>query len=406
MYINYHYFYYNFRLFCLNMIEKYLIVCGSASEDTKRDIFRDLFNLNYKNTQKVYQFQKYEIIYYDFCLRTFNENDFIDQCNNIREKIQFILCIQNLNPRPETLENDFGVLTRAFSSTELNEKLNIIFTSSDNLDNVRNSALNYTVIFDPLGITEFQNKCDFVNKKIWLNNTDEINGLKNMLFSKRKNINNNNNNSNNFLKKFNNGIVLVVLVLLLAIGLAVSFTPLPTNNKFDEIGFNKEIENLKEYLIKLGDILKKYADTSNKKFEILTNFITFKLSNNETEDLTVHKLNANSLRTVKEELLKIENDLDQITMHLDKKFDKLKQVGEEFKALSKKLKEVGSFFKSEKFFDDIHSKELIQIGDGLVEYEKYLNNKVDGLLKIKLKTTNFNNFIQYRLDYFFKLFWN
>ena len=353
----------------------YIIVIGSEDEDTKRTIFAELFNLNYERTQGVYQFQDFSIIEKCDSLESELEiHNFRIECDNIRANIKYILCIEKLNPRSQTLDIHFDILRRIFSIEELKKKLNIIFTSFNDLEpeNVRYSALNYTVIFDPLGITEFQNKCDFVNKKIWLNNTDEINGLKNMLFSKRKNINNNNSN-----------ILLVVLVLLLGIGLSVSVISLPTNNEFDEIEFNKEIDNSKEYLIKLGDVLKNNADTLNKKFEILTNIITFESLNNKEKDLTLHKLNANSLRIVKEELLNIENDLDQITMHLDRKFDKLKQVGEKFKALSKKLKEVGSFFKSEKFFDDIHSKELIQIGDGLVEYEKYLNNKVDSLLKIK-----------------------
>ena len=379
------------------MVKKYIIVVGSEDEDTKRTIFAELFNLNYETTQGVYQFQDFSIIEKCDSLESQSEIDnFRVECDNIRANIKYILCIEKLNPRPQTLDIHLEILRGIFSKEELNEKLNIIFTSDNlnNLKSLRANAVDFNGLYDLLGITEFKDISNFINTKMWLNNQNELNRLKEMLLKKKK----------NHFKFF------IIGILVLACGIAVSFTPLPTINEFDEIGFNKEIENSKEYLIKLGDILKKYADTSNKKFEILTNYITFESSNNKEKDLTVHKLNANSLSTIKEELLKIENDhLDQITKYLDKKFDKLKQVGEEFKTLSKKLIEVGSFFKREKFLDEIHSKELIQIGNELVEYENHLNKNVDNLHQLiqnKHKPTSFNDLIQYILNFFSKFFEN
>lgn len=103
---------------------------------------------------------------------SFNLEDFKQECHNDNE-IHAILLIVSLNPRPESLIDDFKVLNRVLSPRGLHEKLFLLFNPSQSnslnkLEKLRKSVSDFDTIFSDLNIYKLNDKEDFVKNRAWL----------------------------------------------------------------------------------------------------------------------------------------------------------------------------------------------------------------------------------------------
>ena len=83
-----------------------------------------------------------------------------------------IICIENLNPRHDTMLNDLVILGRLFEPNELNKLILFIHTFTGepkSLKEVRNGVLELDDFFGMLMINQID-KQKFVDEKIWVFN--------------------------------------------------------------------------------------------------------------------------------------------------------------------------------------------------------------------------------------------
>lgn len=109
--------------------------------------------------------------YKDFSLNklSFNLNDFKSIANKIKGSI---ICLENLNPRADTLIENIKILNNVFGSDRLKKDLILLFTfteeNSKSLDQIRNSVLDYNVLFKFLNIHVNTEKIEFLSTRLWL----------------------------------------------------------------------------------------------------------------------------------------------------------------------------------------------------------------------------------------------
>ena len=99
---------------------------------------------------------------------SFNINEFKANCEKIRSKLSRIYLLQNLNPRPETLDHDMNILSRVFTKKELSDNIQIYFTGlNDNLESFKDEFVKFNCFFDTLGIKNKSEKLNFASKNIF-----------------------------------------------------------------------------------------------------------------------------------------------------------------------------------------------------------------------------------------------
>jgi hypothetical protein len=153
--------------------EIYLIT-GSASEENIRLLLKKKFNLDtYNPSTKEYSLSDdciQIVVNCNLFRHDFSFIDFKNKCNEIKSDLKEIICLENLNPRPETLVDDMNILKKVFASKELKEKMTICFTSSQqkNLSEVQSYAKNFDFLFND--VLMIQNgsleKEEYINKNI------------------------------------------------------------------------------------------------------------------------------------------------------------------------------------------------------------------------------------------------
>jgi hypothetical protein len=165
--------------------KKSILISGSADDQVKKELFKVLFQLDYDNLND-------KEIEYDNRFKIIEQTDLNrlkfkieDLCNRVQNGLKLIICLENLNPRPETLLNDIKILSECFeSSNELKEKIFLIFTFSNRnqlkkLAELRSDILNFNALFQYLNVVSDGEKHVFVDNKVWILDENEI-GLKNM----------------------------------------------------------------------------------------------------------------------------------------------------------------------------------------------------------------------------------
>jgi len=166
--------------------KKSILISGSATDQVKKELYKVLFKLDYddSNEKEIEYDNRFKIIEQtDLNRLKFNKEDL---CNRVQNDLKLIICLENLNPRPETLLNDIKILSECFkSSNELKEKIVFIFTFSNRnqskkLADLRSDILNFNALFHYLNVASDQEKHVFVEKKVWILDENEI-GLKNMI---------------------------------------------------------------------------------------------------------------------------------------------------------------------------------------------------------------------------------
>jgi hypothetical protein len=110
---------------------------------------------------------------------SFDLNEFQTTCEYYKKRLNCIICLENLNPRPETLLNDSEKLNSTFKRKELRDKLIISYNSSSNnmdLKTIRNDSLNFSVLFDNLLIFDQEEKKKYAKNNIFYKNFDDLKG--------------------------------------------------------------------------------------------------------------------------------------------------------------------------------------------------------------------------------------
>lgn len=158
----------------MNVNKPFYIITGSSNNRYIQSLCRYLFNLEYRTETNQYETDLCSIyVNCSLYLPDFNRDEFQQICNYNMHKLEKIICLENLNPGPETLGNDIRILSKIFTPNTLRNRLNLVFTSSDpyiKLAEIRNTALNFVVFYGYLGIQNENgaNKRLFVERNVWL----------------------------------------------------------------------------------------------------------------------------------------------------------------------------------------------------------------------------------------------
>ena len=159
-----------------------ILLTGSAYETTLR-LFKNLLMTEFgtildnfdTKTESVYQIVSTSTLIYKKCSLNrafFDLDSFKSECEHIEPSLSSIVCLENLNPRAETLIEDIKILRRVFSASFLRSHLIILLTlsneNSKSLRQLREGFEHYDVVFKYLEITSAQDRREFVASRVWL----------------------------------------------------------------------------------------------------------------------------------------------------------------------------------------------------------------------------------------------
>ena len=154
-------------------------ILGSQNVDSINKFIKQKdYAINYDQNKDIYKFRKKgrigrickRKIYINCNFHTLNPK--IDNLKKFAKKdIERIYLLENLNPRPETLDNDMTILSGLFAKQKLEHILKIYFTgnSHQSLETIRSEFLKFDSFFDYLGIrNDDAKKREFVKNRIGL----------------------------------------------------------------------------------------------------------------------------------------------------------------------------------------------------------------------------------------------
>ena len=148
------------------------LVVGSTTEDNLQHFFKLKFAIDYDKTQDLFTYDPLGTIWVyvncNFHRMSFNFDEFLSMCEKYRSKICRIYLLENLNPRPETLENDINILSRVFTQNELRDYIKIYFTGqNENLDAIKTDFEKFNSFFNYLGIDDEFRKKNFARDNLF-----------------------------------------------------------------------------------------------------------------------------------------------------------------------------------------------------------------------------------------------
>ena len=164
----------------------YILLTGSASSEYVRTFLGDKYQISYEPTTNEYKLNSSTqlIVKCDLNKAAFDLKSFELKYNEIKDGLKQIVCIENLNPRPETLEADLNVLSKVINSKELRNYLFIVFKSStkpdSDLSEIRSSSANFNVLFNALGLKSQAAINKYIGKQIWTEATFRADRFKGM----------------------------------------------------------------------------------------------------------------------------------------------------------------------------------------------------------------------------------
>ena len=226
---------------------QYILLTGSASSEYVKTFLNDKYKITYEPTTIEYKLNSSTklIVSCDLNKAAFDLKSFELKYNEIKSGLKQIVCIENLNPRPETLDADLNVLSKVFSSLELRNYLNIVFKSSSqrdlDLSEIRKSSASFNVLFNALGL-KYKTEIDkYIAKQIWTEATFKADRFKGM-----------------------HGFFKILIVALISYGCIFGLLPhLGEMDKFQFLNVYGRVDNLTfEYFYA------KEKSTSRKKIEI------------------------------------------------------------------------------------------------------------------------------------------
>ena len=151
----------------------YILLTGSASSDYVRTFLNEKYKISYEPASNEYKLNSSTrlIVSCELNRAAFDSKSFELKYNEIKAGLKQIVCIENLNPRPETLEADLNVLGKVVSPQELKKYLHIVFKSSSqndlDLSEIRKSSENFHVLFAALGLKSKADIDKYIRKRIW-----------------------------------------------------------------------------------------------------------------------------------------------------------------------------------------------------------------------------------------------
>ena len=163
---------------------KEVLVTGSADEDVTRFLFRRIFESDdYARVQSEEPLIKNGHKITESCdlnRMAFDVNTFKPVCDDMKKNLCAIFCIENFNPRPETLLNDINILLSVFTAEELYNNLYFLCTFSSTVNDMnvfRNDFSQYDNILDYLNIPA-RERLAFAHGRVWVLHEKYIDDIK------------------------------------------------------------------------------------------------------------------------------------------------------------------------------------------------------------------------------------
>ena len=149
-----------------------ILITGSSTEYKLTEFMKKRFDIDYNPSNHEYYIFKNLVkvlICADLNRSKFDSAKFKKTCADIEGSLLEVVLIENLNPRPETLENDLSKTSRVFLASQLKRYLFIHFTSSGEekqIEDIKRDVKNFNVLFDAIGIRSDSDKQKFVDDQI------------------------------------------------------------------------------------------------------------------------------------------------------------------------------------------------------------------------------------------------
>lgn len=153
-----------------------ILITGSSTEYKLTEFLKKRFHIDYNPSNHEYYICKNLVkvlICTDLNRSKFDSAKFKKTCAEIEGSLLEVVLIENLNPRPETLENDLSKISRVFLASQLNRYLFIHFTASGEekqIEDIKRDVKNFNVLFDAIGIRSDSDKQKFVDDQIGILN--------------------------------------------------------------------------------------------------------------------------------------------------------------------------------------------------------------------------------------------
>lgn len=146
------------------MSSKKIILAGSIDESSVKNL------IEICNQEGSFEFEGN----CDFNRFNFNLDKFKYICN---KGFHYIFCLESLNPRPVTLNEDIKILSNLFPKNVLIERLIILFVQKGeydkSLNEIRETIIDqFDVLYRYIGITDYNERVEFAKKNIWLLKSD------------------------------------------------------------------------------------------------------------------------------------------------------------------------------------------------------------------------------------------
>jgi hypothetical protein len=138
--------------------KKYILVVsnvGQANEQRLKFLLEEVYRIQgkgYQRNEDEYESEKY---FFKIYLNTDGENK--TELKEIKSNIKAIICLENLNPRSNSLKGNLEELRYVFTSDELREKLYVFFTfvsstKPSSLEKLREDVLDFNEMYKLIGL--------------------------------------------------------------------------------------------------------------------------------------------------------------------------------------------------------------------------------------------------------------
>ena len=276
----------------------YIFVTGKVSLQTLNTVFIDIFqaaNFQVKELKFEYNISKNLTVVVDCDLGKldFNLNEYKAKAFKLKPNLKAIICLDCLNPRPESLFTNVELLRSVFDLNELKSKTYFLFTYSNKeltQNRFRDDAMHFNLIYELFHISDNQRK-SFVDNKIWLIDAQHLETFRNTLCLKIQSSN------SVFFQLFIACILVILLVAVVLHTYYYCFSGLPNDSSRCLINFSNKTNFS---TTKTNEIL---DETKNISISITSNHIIPKMMNLEDYRKLICALDSQGYRFVTKEVV-------------------------------------------------------------------------------------------------------
>jgi hypothetical protein len=140
--------------------KKYILVVsnvGQANEQRLKILLEEVYKIQgkgYQRNEDEYESEKY---FFKIYLNTDGENLDKNEIMENKSKIKAIICLENLNPRSNSLKDNLDQLRQVFTTDELWKKLYVFFsfgtsTKPSSLKKLREDVLDFNEMYKLIGL--------------------------------------------------------------------------------------------------------------------------------------------------------------------------------------------------------------------------------------------------------------